>query len=110
MGDRYVNLRGFSDTLDYLIIAFCRDFKTRAEAIKNKSSNRRTLMEYEYINRRLVAAAQEIVGDEYGIYIEEIGEKIGYAYSKIEDISESAYKEKKKEVKLNIARKLHLLD
>ena len=67
-------------------------------------------MEYEYINRRLREAAGEVVGVDYRIYINEIGDKIGYAYSRVDGISETEYKERKKEVKLSIARKLHLLD
>ena len=57
MGSRYVNDRGFSETLDFLIIALCRDFATRERAIAEKSCKRRTLMEYEYINRRLAGAS-----------------------------------------------------
>ena len=110
MGTRYVNDRGFSETLDFLIIALCRDFETRERAIADKSCKRRTLMEYQYINGRLVSAAEEIVGREYKTYIHEIGERIGYAYSEIDGISETEYKDRKKEVKLNIARRLHLLD
>ena len=110
MGVGYVNDNGFSETLDFLIIALCRDFETRERSIKEKSCNRRTLMEYEYINRRLVDAAREIGGESYGIYIKEIGERIGYAYSRIDHLSETDYKVKKREVKLNIARKMHLLD
>ena len=110
MGTCYVNEEGFSKTLDLLIIAFCRDFDTREQAIREKSRNRRTLMEYEYINRRLIEAAKEVVGNEYRIYINEIGDKTGYAYSKINYTCETDYKCKKREVKLNIARKLHLLD
>ena len=67
-------------------------------------------MEYEYINRRIADATREIVGEEFLNYIHEIGERIGYAYSKVEDISDTEYKVKKKRVKLNIARKMHLLD
>ena len=110
MGTRYVNDKGFSDTLDFLIVALCRDFQTRERAIAENSCNRRTLMEYEYINIRLVEAAREIAGEEYGNYIYEIGERIGYAYSRVNAASETDYKIKKKEVKINIARKLHLLD
>ena len=61
MGAGNVSDKGFSDTLDFLIVAFCRDFETRERSIKEKSCQRRTLMEYEYINRRLVDAAREIV-------------------------------------------------
>lgn len=110
MGAGNVSDKGFSDTLDFLIVAFCRDFETRERSIKEKSCQRRTLMEYEYINRRLVDAAREIVGESYRTYIKEIGERIGYAYSRIEHLSETDYKIKKREVKLNIARKMHLLD
>ena len=110
MGAGNVSDKGFSDTLDFLIVAFCRDFETRERSIKEKSCKRRTLMEYEYINRRLVDAAREIVGESYRTYIKEIGERIGYAYSRIEHLSETDYKLKKREVKLNIARKMHLLD
>ena len=110
MGAQHVMNKGYSETLDSLIIAFCRDYSTRACAIAEKQYKRRTLMEYEYINRRLRDAAIEIVGADFEHYINEIGNKIGYAYSKINGISETEYKERKREVKLNIAKKLHLLD
>ena len=110
MGTRYMNDEGYGDTLDFLIVAICRGFRTRAHAIEEKSFTRRTLMEYEYLNRQLVEAASDIVGDECEIYINEIGEKIGYAYSEIECISEAEYKRRKKEVKLSIAKRLHLMD
>lgn len=110
MGDWYVNDKGYTETLDLLIVAMCRDFFTRTRAIETKSCKRRTLMEYEYLNRTLIDATYEIVGEEYNIYINEIGNKIGYAYSKVGGISETEYKARKKEVKINIAKKLHLLD
>ena len=110
MGTRYINDESYGDTLDYLIIAICRDFRTRQRAIEGKKFKRRTLMEYEYLNRRLVEAASEIVGDDYEIYIDEIGNKVGYAYSEIDDISETEYKQRKREVKISIARRLHLMD
>ena len=71
---------------------------------------RRTLMEYEYLNRRISDAAKEVAGDAYIIYIKEIGENVGYAQSAAEDVSEYTYKKVKKEVKINIAKKLHLID
>jgi hypothetical protein len=110
MGARYINDESYVDTLDYLIIAICRDFRTRQRAIEEKSFRRRTLMEYEYLNRRLIEAASDVVGDDYETYIDEIGNKIGYAYSKIDDISETEYKCRKKEVKISIAKRLHLMD
>lgn len=110
MGARYINDESYVDTLDYLIIAICRDFRTRQRAIEEKRFRRRTLMEYEYLNRRLIEAASDVVGDDYETYIDEIGNKIGYAYSKIDDISETEYKCRKKEVKISIAKRLHLMD
>ena len=110
MGTRNVNNDAFSDTLDFLIVAFCRNFASRDRAIRERSCQRRTLMEYEYINRQIADATREIVGDDYLDYIYEIGEKIGYAHSKVYGLSETDYKIKKKQVKMNIARKMHLLD
>ena len=110
MGTGYVNQNGYTDTLDLLIIALCRNYKSRAEAIREKSFKRRTLMEYEYINRCLCDAAEDIAGADGMTYINEIGEKIGYAYSSIDGISETEYKRRKLEVKFSIARKLHLMD
>ena len=110
MGLIYVNSQEYADTLDLLIVAFCRDYSTRTRAIAEKQYKRRTLMEYEYINRILRDAAIEIVGDDFEHYINEIGNRIGYAYSKINGVCETDYKVKKREVKLNIAKKLHLLD
>lgn len=110
MGSHFIDTDGFSDTLDCLIIAFCRDFETRERAIEDKSCSKRTLMEYEYINRRIRDGAREVVGDQYKTYVREIGERIGYAYSEVDAISETEYKKRKKETKIHIAKKLHLLD
>jgi hypothetical protein len=67
-------------------------------------------MEYDYINSMLIMGATEIVGeDDADTIIVEIGDRIGYAYSAIEEVCESTYKNMKKEVKLNIARKLHMI-
>lgn len=110
MGTWYINDEGYSETLDYLIVAICRDFRTRQRAIVEKRFKRRTLMEYEYLNRQLIEATTDIVGKDYEIYIDEIGNKVGYAYSKIDGISETEYKQRKREVKIRIAKRLHLMD
>ena len=111
MGIGRISYPGYRDTLDMLIVAFCRDYFARQEVLRGGSSySRRTRMEYEYVNRRIREAAIEIVGCESDVYIYEIAEKIGYAYSKVQGICEVTYKRKKREVKLNIARKLHLID
>ena len=110
MGTRNVTADSFVQALDVLIVALCLGYEARERAIHDGSCKRRTLMEYAYINRRLADATREIVGDDYLIYIHEIGERIGYAYSSIDNICESEYKIKKRLAKMNIARRLHLLD
>ncbi len=110
MGTGYLESVNYSATLDGLIIAMCKDYARRERALMTKSCSPRTMMEYKYLNIRLHEAAQEVAGEHASAYINEIGEKIGYAYSKAGAVSESTYKMRKKEVKLNIARKLHLID
>lgn len=110
MGAMYMSKIGYDDTLDRLVVAFCRDYFRREEAIRDSKCTKRTRMEYEYVNRRIADAARDVVGDEYEIYIKEIGYCIGYAGSVIDDVSESMYKVRKAEVKNKIAKNLHLLD
>ena len=110
MGTGYLRSIGYRDTLDYLVVAFCKDYFFRKAQIESATCSRRIRMEYEYVNRRISEAAREVVGDDYEIYIKEIGEGIGYANSELPDVSESRYKTFKREVKINIAKKLHLLD
>lgn len=100
-----------SRTLNELIVALCRDYERREEAILSKSCGARVFMEYQYLNYRISEAACETAGSSYArTYINEIGKKIGYAGSKIPYISESTYKTEKQAVKLAIARKLALID
>ena len=102
---------GYGDTLDNLIVAICRDYPRRKDAVIENRCSARCAMEYRYLNSGILRAAIEVAGETDGeTYIYEIGEKIGYAYSRIDNVSESTYKKIKKEVKLNIARKLHFLD
>ncbi len=111
MDSRYLIEKGYTDTLDSIIVALCKDFERRSEAVKAGKCSVRTAMEYKYINAVIYDAASEIVGVRDAItYIGEIGERIGYAASGIDYVSESTYKQQKKEVKLNIARRLHLVD
>ena len=110
MGARYVE-NGYTDTLDGIIIALCRDYCSRRDKGVFDGYSRRTRMEYEYIDSILLRAAGEVAGEsDAERIIAEIGERVGYAYSAIDGVSESTYKIMKKEVKLNIARKLHMLD
>ena len=99
------------ETLDFLTAALCRDYERRREAIENGSFSRRTLVEFRYLNFKILEAAIEIAGeDDAEIYIREIGYSIGYANSEITDKSEVYYKKCKKCIKENIAKKLHLQD
>ena len=102
---------GYTETLDALVVALCRDYPRRETALERGSCTHRTGMEYRYINYQMADAAAEISGERLApIYIEEIGNKIGYAHSQVDCVSETTYKEDKQSIKINIARKLHLLD
>ncbi len=98
------------DSLTELITALCNDYIRRKEAIRQSRFSHRVTVEYKYINFKILDAAREIAGDAAEVYIREIGNNIGYANTAMEEISETAYKLKKQEIKMNIARKLHLTD
>ena len=98
------------DTLEEVVVALCKDFSRRERLIANPATSHRTRVELKYINYKLSEAAREVVGEDFPIYLREIGESIGYASSSVEEISESTYKLKKAEVKANIAKRLHLAD
>ena len=108
MRNRNVNKKS---SLDILISALCLDFPRRENAISEALASRRTLTEYRYLNFKIFDAVKDVVGEELAmLYIKEIGENIGYANSRLDILSEVAYKQRKKEVKDNIAKKLHLQD
>ena len=106
MGNRFVK----QDTLDGLVVSLCRDFDRRERALCKNDVSHRTKVELKYINYKISEAAREVAGEEYAVYIKEIGREIGYAKTEISEISEAAYKLKKAEIKANIARRLHLTD
>ncbi len=100
-----------SSSVDLLVTALCRDFPRRAKAIKDGTASRRTLTEFRYLNFKILEAARDVVEEQYVmLYIKEIGENIGYAKTKSDGLSEVAYKLRKKNIKENIAKKLHLKD
>ena len=100
-----------SECLDRLIVALCRDYDRRKRAITASSVGKRVRMEYAYLNARILEGAGEITGGALAEkMITEIGNGTGYAYSDLECLSEATYKRYKKEVKKNIARRLHLCD
>lgn len=98
-------------TVDAIVVALCADYERRKAAIKSHDCSFGAEMEYKYVNYKMLAAAQEIAGiAEAEIYIKEIGARTGYTNSLITDYSETTYKNRKKEVKSAIARKLRLVD
>ena len=103
--------KNIGDTVDMMVVALCADYERRRSAIAERSVTHRTEMEYRYLNFKLLSAAEEIVGESRAeLMIREIGERIGYAYSELYEMSEVSYKKKKQEVKSNIAKRLHLID
>lgn len=100
-----------TDSLSTLIGALCADYSRRAELIREGGLKTRVYNELRYLNYKIREATCEIVGEERAdLFIREIGGRIGYAKSSVDDISETTYKETKREVKLGIARRLYLLN
>ena len=99
------------DGLDKLIVALCRDYRRRSQAIASGSVSRRVRMEYAYLNARILEGAGEIVGSAMAEeFVNDIGDSIGYAYTALTCLGEATYKRYKQEVKENIARRLYLCD
>ncbi len=94
-----------------LITAICADYQRRKEAIEQGLVGKRVRMEYSYINARVFEGAGEICGGALAeAFIADIGDRNGYCKSNIVCFSENTYKQYKRMIKLNIARKLKLLD
>lgn len=99
----------YTQTLDGLVVALCADYERREGFIGKSILPKRCEMEYKYLNVKILEAAEEVAGERLApIFIKDIGERVGYAYTEAYFLSESTYKRQKKEVKLEIARKLHL--
>ena len=97
-------------SLDALVVALCLDYFRRAEAIEKRSAPKRTDTEFRYLNFNIFEAVAEIVGERYAeAYIKEIGERIGYAKSEVAFSGEVRYKNTKRLIKDNLAKKLHLI-
>ena len=98
-------------TAGALVCALCADYPRRKQKIIEGGLSRRSENELRYINSKMYDAAAETVGEELAeTYIKEIGERIGYAYSAVTDISEVTYKINKRKVKEAIAKKLYLTE
>lgn len=99
------------ESADALAAALCADYFRRERVIREGGAPLRVRMEYEYLNRKIYTAARELCekAEDALVYIEEIGAKRGYAKSRF-TVSEKTYKVKKREVKLNILRRLYLFE
>ena len=97
-------------SIENIITALCADYMRRAEVISGHSAPYNVIMEYRFLNYRIMNAAIEIAGSRDALFfINDIGNDIGYASSELWVLSELVYKERKKEVKDNIARRLSLI-
>ena len=95
--------------LENLVKAMCADFERRALVIKERNAPYNVIMEYRFLNYRILNAAVEISGTRDAIeYIRDIGLGTGYANSALNVVCERVYKKRKSEVKRNIARRLSL--
>lgn len=96
--------------VEALIVALCADYPRRAEVIGERTAPYNVIMEYRFLNYRIMNAAIEIAGPRDALgFIKDIGKNIGYADSELWVLSERAYKLRKREVKENIARRLSLI-
>ena len=96
-------------TLDAVVVALCADYERRAVEIAEKRVPFNVTMEYRFLNYRMLNAAMEIAGEMDALsFINEIGKKRS-CYDTATYLSESVYKTRKREVKLNIARRLSLI-
>ena len=99
-------------SLSVLLEALCLDYDRRRIAIAQGKLSRRVLHEYRYLNDRILYAAYSVTADTETaqIYIREIGARIGYAYTELEQISEITYKRRKALIRRRILEELRLLD
>ncbi|MBO5908696.1 MAG: hypothetical protein J6Q67_02810 [Clostridia bacterium] len=96
-------------SLDRLIVCMCADYSRRQSVIENRTAPFTVIMEYRFLNYRMMNAALEIAGSRDALtFINDIGKNIGYAKTSLYALSESVYKERKEGVKVNIARRLSL--
>ncbi|MBQ7387494.1 MAG: hypothetical protein IJW03_04955 [Clostridia bacterium] len=97
--------------VDAIVVALCADYERRYTVLRDGGVGHGVEMEYKYLNYKMFDAAAEVVGESSAeTVISEIGTRVGYAKCENADVSERIYKERKREVKINIARKLRLCD
>ena len=95
--------------VEALVNALCADYFRRSQVISERTAPYNVIMEYRFLNYRIMNAALEIVGARDALaIISDIGKRRGYAKSD-SLLSEKTYKSQKTAVKHNIARRLSLL-
>ena len=96
-------------SLDRLIVCMCADYSRRQSVIENRTAPFTVIMEYRFLNYRMMNAALEVAGNRDALtFINDIGKNVGYAKTSLYYLSELVYKERKEGVKQNIARRLSL--
>lgn len=104
--------RKCKDTALCVVDALCADYGRRERLITSECKPCiRVEVELRYYNFKIIEAAEEIVGERYArTMIKEIGDATGYAHTALDYMSEATYKETKREVRENIAKRLHLTE
>ena len=98
------------DGIDAIVISLCADYSRRAEVIVGRNAPYNVIMEYRFLNYRIMNAAVEMAGTRDALsFINDIGNNIGYSDSELWTLSERVYKLRKREVKYNIAKRLSLI-
>ena len=96
--------------LEEIIKSLCADYTRRAVVLTCSNAPFNVIMEYRFLNYRIMNAAIEIAGTrDARCFIKDIGEEIGYAETELWLLSEAEYKHRKTQVKYNIARRLSLI-
>lgn len=96
--------------IEKLIGLLCADYPRRDSVIKERTAPYNVIMEYRFLNYRILSAATEIAGSRDALeFIGDIGNDTGYASSELWILTERVYKERKGAVKHNIARRLSLI-
>ncbi len=98
------------DTEGLMVEALCADYGRRQRLIDSADTVLRTRIECRYINIRLFDAVRTCAAsdEEAMLFMREIGTRKGYAHSD-SVLSESAYKEKKRQIRRCILERLHLI-
>ena len=96
--------------LERIIKDLYADYNRRALVMETRNAPFNVIMEYRFLNYRIMNAAVEIAGPrDARLFINDIGDEIGYGSSDLWILSESEYKTRKIKVKYNIARRLSLI-